>query len=103
MIKGIVFDIDGTLLNHEQALERSLISLYYLVKKKIPHSSFDEFFSSWKTNTDKYINDYLDGCLSFEQQRILRVQSVFSRWDYKLSSDKAIDLFKCYLIKYEQN
>ena len=60
MIKGIVFDIDGTLLNHEEALERSLINLYSLMKEQIPHSSFEEFFSTWKTNTDKYINDYLD-------------------------------------------
>ena len=103
MIKGIVFDIDGTLLNHEQALERSLINLYSFMKPKIPHSSFDEFFSTWKTKTNQYINEYLDGRISFEQQRISRVQNVFSKWDYKLSSDKAMEVFKKYLINYEQN
>ncbi|UCG00737.1 MAG: HAD family hydrolase [Candidatus Heimdallarchaeota archaeon] len=103
MIKGIVFDIDGTLLNHEQALERSLISLYSLMKKQIPNLSFDEFFVTWKTKTDHYINEYLDGCISFEQQRILRVQSVFSNWGYELSSDEAMDVFNRYLFKYEQN
>ena len=93
MIKGIVFDIDGTLLNHEEALERSLTNLYSLMKEQIPHPSFEEFFLSWKTNTNKYINDYLDGRLSFEQQRILRVQSVFSKWQCKLSSAEALEIF----------
>lgn len=103
MIKGIVFDIDGTLLNHEQALKSSLISLYSFMKPKIPHSSFDEFFSTWKTRTNQYINEYLDRRISYEQQRILRVQSVFSKWDYELTSDKAMNIFNRYLVKYEQN
>ena len=103
MIKGIVFDIDGTLLNHEQALERALTKLYSLMKKTIPHSRFDEFISTWKTKTNQYISEYLDGCLSFKQQRILRVQSVFNEWGYPLTPDKAMEVFKIYLYEYENN
>ena len=103
MIKGIVFDIDGTLLNHNQAVERALTTLYSLMKSTIPHSRFDEFLLTWKTYTDKYINEYLNGCLSFKQQRILRVQSVFNKWAYPLTSDKAMDFFKIYLKEYEKN
>ncbi|MFX1517913.1 MAG: HAD family hydrolase [Promethearchaeota archaeon] len=103
MIKGIVFDIDGTLLNHEQAVEKALTKLYLLMKSKIRHSRFDEFLLAWKTNTDKYIKEYLDGFLSFKQQRILRVQSVFNKWNCPLTSDKAWELFKIYLNEYEKN
>ncbi|MFX1507014.1 MAG: HAD family hydrolase [Promethearchaeota archaeon] len=103
MIKGIAFDIDGTLLNHEQALETALSKLYSLMKRTIPHSRFDEFFSTWKTKTNKYISEYLDGRLSFKQQRILRVQSVFNEWDYPLTSDEAMEVFKIYLHEYERN
>jgi len=103
MIKGIIFDIDGTLLNHEEALQRAIASLYSFTKTKIPQSTFDEFLLIWKTKTNQFMNDYLDGKISFEQQRILRVQSVFSKWDYQLSSAQAMDLFNRYLGKYEEN
>ncbi len=103
MIKGIVFDIDGTLLNHEQAVGKSLVNLYSLTKNKIPHSNFEEFSLTWKIKSDQYINDYLDGRLTFEQQRILRLQSVFGMWDFNLTSEKALEIFKRYLVKYEQN
>ena len=103
MIKGIVFDIDGTLLNHEQAQKKSLFSLYSIIKNKIPNSSFGEFFLTWNTKSDQYFNDYLNGRITFEQQRILRIQSVFANHGYHLTSDKAMDIFKGYLIKYEQN
>lgn len=103
MIKGIAFDIDGTLLDHRQAQERALGSLYSIVKNKIPHSNLKEFFSTWKARTEQYINEYLAGRISFKQQRILRVQSVFLKWGCQLSSQEAWDIFKEYLIKYEHN
>jgi putative hydrolase of the HAD superfamily len=103
MIRGIAFDIDGTLLNHEQALQKALTKFYSLMKRKIPHSRFDEFFLTWKTYTDEYIKEYLDGRLSFKQQRILRLQSVFNKWDYPLTSDKAMEVFNTYLYEYENN
>ncbi|UCE14816.1 MAG: HAD family hydrolase [Candidatus Heimdallarchaeota archaeon] len=103
MIKGIVFDIDGTLLNHEQALQISLTNLYSLLREKIPHSNFEEFLLTWKIKTDKYINDYLDGRITFEEQRILRVQNVCRKWNYNLTPKKALNIFKIYHTKYEQN
>jgi putative hydrolase of the HAD superfamily len=103
MIKGVVFDIDGTLLNHEQAREIALTKLYLLMKNRIPHSRFDEFLLTWKTYTDKYADEYLRGRLSFKQQRTLRVQSVFDEWDYHLTSEEAMKVFKIYLSEYENN
>ncbi|MFX0013362.1 MAG: HAD family hydrolase [Promethearchaeota archaeon] len=103
MIKAIVFDIDGTLLDHEQALESSLIYLYSRVRNQIPHSSFEDFYSTWRDRTHRYINEYLDGHISFEQQRILRVQSVFKKWGQELTPEEAMDIFQQYLINYEQN
>ncbi len=103
MINAIVFDIDGTLLDHEHALSKSFFSLYSLMKNRIPHVSFNEFFTTWKMKTDHYINEYLDGRISFEQQRILRVQKVFEKWDCHFSIEKPMDVFKQYLFNYEQN
>ena len=103
MIRGIAFDIDGTLLNHEQALDRALHHLYPPIKKKIPHSSFNEFLEVWKINTDHFIKKYLDGLISFKQQRILRVKSVFNNWDCHLSTEEAWSIFQKYLVEYERN
>ncbi len=103
MIRGIVFDIDGTLMQHDLALEISLNNLYSFIKKKIPHSNFNEFLSVWKTKSNQYMNEYLIGDITFEEQRILRVQSVLSNWDYNLSSNEAMEIFRIYLGKYEQN
>ena len=103
LIKGIVFDIDGTLLQHNLAVKLSLKHLYSFVRNKIPHASFEEFLSIWKAKSNQYMNEYLDGDLSFEEQRILRVQSVLSNWDYNLSSNEAMEVFRIYLVKYEQN
>jgi putative hydrolase of the HAD superfamily len=103
MIKGIVFDIDGTLLQHEMALEKSLHNLYLFIKNKIPHSNFNEFLSLWNTKLKHYFNEYLNGKISFEEQRILRVQSVLGNWGYKISLEEALEVFRVYLVKYEQN
>ncbi|MHA1944541.1 MAG: HAD family hydrolase [Candidatus Hodarchaeales archaeon] len=103
MIKGIVFDIDGTLLQHDLAVKISLKHLYSFVKNKISYSSFKEFLTLWKVKSNQYMNEYLNGKISFEEQRTLRVQSVLGSWDYNLSSNEAMEAFKIYLVKYEQN
>lgn len=103
MIQSVVFDIDGTLFDHLLAQERGLESLYSSVKRKIPNSNLKEFLSTWKTRTDQYFNEYLAGRVSFKKQRILRVQSVFLKWDWRLSTEKAWEIFEQYLVKYQQN
>jgi putative hydrolase of the HAD superfamily len=103
LIRGIVFDIDGTLLQHDLAVKISLKHLYSFVQNKIPHSNFDEFLKLWKVKSNQYMNEYLNGKITFEEQRILRVQSVLSSWDHKMSLDEAMEVFRIFLVKYEQN
>jgi putative hydrolase of the HAD superfamily len=103
MIRGIVFDIDGTLLQHEMAVELSLRHLYMFIKDKIPDSRFNDFLLFWNVKSNQYMNEYLNGKISFEEQRILRIESVLSNWDYNTSLDEAKKLFRMFLVKYEQN
>ena len=86
-----MFDIDGTLLQHDMAMKVSLKHLYSFVKNQIPHSSFNEFLTLWKEKSNHYWNEYLNGEISFEEQRILRVQSVLSCWNYNISSLEAME------------
>ncbi|MHA2244240.1 MAG: HAD family hydrolase [Candidatus Hodarchaeales archaeon] len=103
MILSVVFDIDGTLFDHLLAQERALDSLYSSMKQKIPNSNLKEFLTTWKTRTDHYFDEYLAGRITFKKQRILRVKSVFLEWGWRLSAEKAWEIFKQYLVKYQQN
>ncbi|MFX0087394.1 MAG: HAD family hydrolase [Candidatus Hodarchaeota archaeon] len=102
-ILGIVFDIDGTLLNHQLAQEIAIEDLYSKNRRKIPNSSLEEFKAMWKNKSEQYMSEYLKGRISFKLQRILRVQAVFSTWECQLSSKAAWSIFNQYLRKYEQN
>jgi putative hydrolase of the HAD superfamily len=102
-ILGIVFDIDGTLLDHQLAQEKAIIDIFSRNRRRIANSTLEEFKAIWKTKSEHYMNEYLNGRISFKLQRILRVQAVFSTWNCQLSSKEAWTIFEQYLRKYEQN
>jgi len=102
-IKGIVFDIDGTLLDHKIAQKGGLTYLYSNIAEKIPGSNQQDFSDCWRTVSEHYMNQFIAGHISFKEQRILRVQDVLSKWDYEVSSEEAWEIFKLYLAGYEKN
>ena len=102
-IKGIVFDIDGTLLDYTIAQKGGLNYLYSNIKGKILSSNQQAFIDHWRTVSELYMNQFITGHISFKEQRILRVQDVLSKWNYEVSSEEAWEIFKLYLTGYEKN
>lgn len=102
-IKGIVFDIDGTLLDHKIAQEGGLNYLYSNIEEKILSSNQQDFIDCWRTVSEHYMEQFIAGHISFKEQRILRVQDVLSKWGYEVSSEEAWAIFQLYLTGYEKN
>ena len=104
MIKAVVFDIDGTLLDHEGAQTAALANIYGPSVDGLTHrSSLEEFVSVWHEETERHMDMYLAGQLTYKQQRIRRVQSVFIGWGRSLSEEEAWEVFSRYLALYKRN
>ena len=104
MIKTVVFDIDGTLFEHEKAQRVALGELYDSVAEGlVQQPPLEEFVSFWHTETERYIDMYLAGQLTYREQRIQRVRSIFVRWGHTFPETEAWEVFTGYLTSYERN
>ena len=97
----IFFDIDDTLLDNQKA-ELAAAKDFHLLYKDIFPVSFDEFALNWRSVTDKHVQRYLSGELSFQDQRRERLRELFSH-NRMLSDDEADYIFQKYLNCYENN
>lgn len=100
MIKVVVFDIDGTTLDHDGAQQTALACLYKAleVAQRVP---LDEFVTIWQQEADRYWEHYQAGKVMFIQQRLLRVKAVFDRLGEAVSDERAMGVFRAYLAEYE--
>ena len=98
----IFFDLDGTLLDHKLS-EYSGVKAFYIENKQ--HFSIDEneFYQLWCNLSEKNFKRYLDGEISFRQQRIIRLKELFSSVGLYLRDSEAEIKFKFYLFHYEKN
>ncbi|MFW6196322.1 MAG: HAD family hydrolase, partial [Thermoplasmatota archaeon] len=102
LIEGVIFDIDGTLVDHQLAIEKGIEEFYeeYFSDSDIGLGEFKEI---WEEEHDKYIEQFLDGEVTFEEQRVLRVKGVFERAGKKEIDEKiAREYFDFYLDAYER-
>ncbi len=97
----IFFDIDDTLLDNQGAESAAAKDFYYPFKGVFPVSP-DEFAHNWRITTERHIQRYLSGELSFQGQRRERLKEIFSH-NCILSDGEADDLFQKYLGYYEKN
>ncbi|ENH97005.1 HAD-superfamily hydrolase [Gracilibacillus halophilus YIM-C55.5] len=95
----IFFDIDGTLLNHEQAEHLAAKQFYHQHVQALEYSE-DRFLKLWPQLSHKYFTHFLNHQLSFQQQRRMRMKDLFS---YDISDEKADCLFNKYLSLYKRN
>lgn len=103
MIKAVVFDIDGTLFDHPGAERAALRHVFDSYEGIDNRPTFDDFVTVWHFETETYIGQYLRNLISWEDQRVRRVQSVFARWGNMPGEEEAVKLFTEYLEVYEDN
>lgn len=97
----IFFDIDGTLVDHEEAEYRAAQAFQHEYRHYFSDSP-EMFVQRWHTITEEHMERYLAGELSFQGQRRARVQALFAPYQ-ALSDRDADDLFMRYLRHYENN
>ncbi|MFT8343359.1 MAG: HAD family hydrolase [Clostridium beijerinckii] len=98
----IFFDIDDTLLDHKSS-ELLGVESFYEEYKHYFKLGKEMFYKLWCQISDKYFNSYLKREMTFEQQRIERMKSLFRYSNIKLGDEDANIKFKKYLINYEKN
>lgn len=96
-----MFDIDGTLLDHEGAVIKGIKEIYEQYFRD-SSKGLEDFINIWAEENDKYIQRYLDGEISFEEQRVLRVKGVFERMGEEIDEETARKYFDLYLNAYER-
>ena len=97
----MIFDIDGTLVDHHLAIEEGIEEFYeeFFSDSEI---SLGEFKEIWEEEHDKNVDKYLDGEITFEEQRVLRVKGVFERAGKNIDDKTAREYFDFYLDAYER-
>jgi putative hydrolase of the HAD superfamily len=100
MIRAVVFDVDGTLVDHLGAQRAGLEKLYSMLEEA-QRVSVDEFVAIWQREADRYWEQYQAGKVTFVQQRLLRVKAVFDCLGGYASDETTMRVFQTYLAKYE--
>ncbi len=113
MIRGVVFDLDGTLLDHDGAELAALSKLYptLLAGDNGPQRwlAFPDFAAAWHEAAERGWQRYVAGELSFAAQRTWRVQQVMALQDeagdgrQPLTEQEVDDIFARYLTLYEES
>ena len=98
--KVIFFDVDDTLIDHTGASTKSLLATRNLL---LPNAPQKEFEAIWKEETSKFWKLFTDKKLTFEQQRIKRMQSIWKHFGRKINKEEADKVFSTYLNFYESN
>lgn len=70
-VRAVLFDLDGTLLDHRSAAGTALRELLH--ELRIADTLFDSALDLWFRLERTYFDQYLAGRLSFEQQRVERL------------------------------
>lgn len=98
MIKTVFFDINDTLINHSIAQENAIRNMFTL----LPEHDEAEFISIWKDTARKYWELLEKDGITFEQQRIERIESVWNHFKIKLTPKQANQYADCYVTYYKQ-
>lgn len=97
----IFFDIDDTLIDNQTA-ESAAATEFHRNHANIFPVSTDEFVNNWRTITQKYLQRYLTGELSFQDQRRKRLRELFAH--HRTLTDAEADiLFEGFIESYERN
>lgn len=98
-ISAILFDLDGTLFDHELSEQLAIRAIHR--KSDLKHVSVQDFTTQWCLNSTKFYKEFTEGRLSFQDQRTQRVMGVWSSFGRSLNEIAANEIFESYLEHYE--
>jgi len=91
----VLFDLDGTLVDHEAGARAGAIAVHERLGLE---GGSEAFCAAWRAALERHYARYLEGHLSFEEQRRARVREVV---DATLDDRAADEMFDVYLTAYE--
>lgn len=98
MIKALLLDLDGTLLDDKAAMTAAKQAFYKVHANARSDETFDEFSLRWSSTAAQCWERFLSGELSFTGQQRERVRIVLDR---NLLDAEATEAFAPYLSAYE--
>ncbi|MBN1786588.1 MAG: HAD family hydrolase [Candidatus Methanofastidiosa archaeon] len=99
MYQAILFDIDGTLIDHSSSQRDALREFQSSI---MPDASFDDFHKEWKRLGKFYFDKYADGEVTLNGQRICRIREVLGKDGAGISDEEALGLFERYIETYKK-
>jgi putative hydrolase of the HAD superfamily len=91
----ILFDIDGTLVDHASAFRFATGALHVASGSETP---VEQFLAKWSSVHQRHFDRFLCGELTYQEQARARVRDTV---DPGLSDERADELFSAYLDRYE--
>lgn len=92
----VLFDLDGTLVDHEAGLRAGALAVHERLGLE---GGPEAFCAAWRAALERHYARYLEGDVSFEDQRRARVREVV---DPALDDRAADEAFEIYLTAYEE-
>ena len=100
--KAVLFDLDGTIFDNFGALDKALESLYGTTPE-FKTKPFIHFYTLYKNIEKKYFELYSEKKLTWKEQRIYRMKSLYSHFGVELDEDSAYEKFLVLLNLFESN
>ncbi|MDP5275488.1 HAD family hydrolase [Chengkuizengella axinellae] len=98
----IFFDIDETLLDFKGA-EYLGAAAFYNKFKELFRMNVNEFYDQWCSIGKVHFTRYLNGDLTFEEQKIKRIKEIFELAEITMDDLQASQYFEIYLTHFEEN
>lgn len=95
----LFFDLDRTLIDHDQAEERAVREFYRKHREQIALDP-DEVFDYWEKISEEYWERYSNEELGYHEQRLERLRTFLNFTDEDISDEELNELFKEYLSIY---
>jgi putative hydrolase of the HAD superfamily len=96
----ILFDLDDTLFDNAGAEIQAAERFFEKHQELDRFAGPDDFVKEWRATTEIYLQMYIEGRLSFQEQRRHRLKDIFGR---SFKAEEADTLFEQYLGFYEDN
>ena len=97
-MRAIFFDLDGTLVNHELAEQPAAALFYQRHSSSVREASVKAFVRTWQSASEWYMEQYLKGQITFQEQSRRRIREVVLQ---PVTPEEADTLFADYLEAYE--